>query len=99
MGKAGAMRTLVQVPADINASFQHTGCRIGYACLLLAWVGFLADYWTGWSDGYVVWSRVINTILSYPLVLIIHHQLPSVKCIRLLCWSLVKMVVYAFYSV
>ncbi|KAB2107502.1 hypothetical protein AG0111_0g4540 [Alternaria gaisen] len=93
MGKGRAMRSLGQVLPVINASFQHTGCRIGYAGLLLGRFCLLTDYWFRWSEGYIVWPRIFSTFLSYPLILIVHTQLPPVKCIPLLCWRFFKTVV------
>ncbi|KAL1796371.1 hypothetical protein ACET3X_004911 [Alternaria dauci] len=93
MGKGRAMRSLGHVVPAINASFRHTGCRIGYAGLLLGWICLLTDYWFEWSEGYIVWPRVFSTFVSYPLVLTFHSQLPLVKRIPLLCWRFVKMVV------
>lgn len=93
MGKGRAMRSLGQVLPVISDSFQHTGCRIGYAGLLLGWFCLLTDYWFRWSEGYIVWRRIFSTFLSYPLILIVHTQLPPVKCIPPLCWRFVKTVV------
>ncbi|CAN9437456.1 hypothetical protein B0T12DRAFT_514364 [Alternaria alternata] len=93
MGKGRAMRSLGQVLPVINDPFQHTGCRIRYAGLLLGWFCLLTDYWFRWSDGYIVWPRIFSTFLSYLLILIVHTQLPPVKCIPPLCWRFVKTVV------
>jgi hypothetical protein len=92
LGKDRTMQRLEQIPGYIDASFRHTGCRVGYVCLFLAWLGFLTDYWIGWSEGYVAWPKIINCLLSYPLVLIAHSKLPPAMHILHECWRFTKMV-------
>lgn len=93
--KVDVMRYLEQIPGYIDASFQHTGCRIGYACLILAWVGLITDYCIGWSEGYLVWPKIINVLFSYPLLLIAHFRLPPIGHILFLCVRFAKTVATA----
>ncbi|KAI4692193.1 uncharacterized protein J4E84_003161 [Alternaria hordeiaustralica] len=94
-GKDHVMQSLGQIPEYIDASFRHTGCRIGYACLILAWVGLITDYCIGWSEGYVVWPKIIKVLFSYPLLLIAHFQLPPIGHILFLCGRFAKTVATA----
>ncbi|KAH6878202.1 hypothetical protein BKA58DRAFT_435911 [Alternaria rosae] len=93
--KVDIVRYLEQIPGYIDASFQHTGCRIGYACLILAWIGLITDYCIGWSEGYLVWPKIINVLFSYPLLLIAHFQLPPIGHILFLFGRFAKTVATA----